>query len=123
MDIEIFTYRTLKKTYKKAILPSEKEHVTNYMWKKNNFKIAKKNIKEDLSNYRFTIDYKKDYIFLCKVIDSFGKDKINSISMKDLINFTKKNLDLISYQKKIKRNQGWKNVLIKDKKFLLNSKP
>ncbi len=123
MDIEIFTYRTLKKTYKKAILPSEKEHVTNYMWKKNNFKIAKKNIKEDLSNYRFTIDYKKDYIFLCKVIDSFGKDKINSISMKDLINFTKKNLDLISYQKKIKRNQGWKNALIKDKKFLLNSKP
>ena len=43
--------------------------------------------------------------------------------MKDLINFTKKNLDLISYQKKIKRNQGWKNALIKDKKFLLNSKP
>jgi spore coat polysaccharide biosynthesis protein SpsF len=121
MDIEIFTFKTLEKTFKKAALPSEKEHVTNYMWGKNNFKIAKKNIKEDLSNYRFTIDYKKDFIFLCKIIDSFGRNKISSISMKELINFTKKNLDLISYQKKIKRNQGWKSSYIKDKKFLLNS--
>ena len=123
MDIEIFTFKTLEKTFKKAVLPSEKEHVTNYMWAKNNFKIAKKNIKEDLSNYRFTIDYKKDFIFLCKVIDNFGKNKISSISMKELINFTKKNLNLISYQKKIKRNQGWKSSLIKDKKFLLNYNP
>ena len=89
------------------------------MWKKNNFKIAKKNIKEDLSNYRFTIDYKKDFNFFCKIIDNFGKDKINSISMKELVNFTKKNSNLVSYQKKIKRNQGWKSSLIKDKKFLL----
>ena len=119
MDIEIFTFETLKKTFKKAILPSEKEHVTNYMWEKNNFRIRKKNIKEDLSNYRFTIDYKKDFTFLCKIIDNFGTDKIESVSMQELINFTKKNSDLISYQKKIKRNQGWKSSLIKDKKFLL----
>ena len=121
MDIEIFTFKTLKKTFKRAILPSEKEHVTTYMVKKNNFKIAKKNIKDDLSNYRFTIDYKKDFNFLCKIIDNFGKEKINSISMKELISFAKKNLNLISYQKKIKRNQGWKSSLIKDKKFLLYS--
>jgi len=121
MDIEIFTFKTLQKTFNKAILPSEKEHVTNYMWGKNNFKIAKKNIKENLSNYRFTIDYKKDFTFFCKIIDNFGKNKINSISMKELINFTKKNLNLISYQKKIKRNQGWASSLIKDKKFLFDS--
>ena len=32
-DIEIFDYGTLKKTYKLAKLPSEKEHVTFLMWK------------------------------------------------------------------------------------------
>ena len=65
MDIEIFTFKTLKDTFKKALLPSEKEHVTNYMWKKNNFKILKKNINNDLSKYKFTIDYIKDFVFFC----------------------------------------------------------
>ena len=41
MDIEIFTFKTLKKTFEKAILPSEKEHVTTYMWREDNFKILK----------------------------------------------------------------------------------
>ena len=122
MDIEIFTFKTLKETFKKALLPSEKEHVTNYMWKKNNFKILKKNINNDLSKYRFTIDYKKDFVFFCKLIDKFGINKIHTVSMNDLINFVKKNQYLVEYQKKIKRNQGWKSSLIKDKKFFLNLK-
>jgi len=122
MDIEIFTFKTLKETFKKALLPSEKEHVTNYMWKKNNFKILKKNINNDLSKYRFTIDYKKDFVFFCKLIDKFGINKIHTVSMNDLINFVKKNQYLVEYQKKIKRNQGWKSSLIKDKKFFLSLK-
>ncbi len=42
--------------------------------------------------------------------------------MNDLINFVKKNQYLVEYQKKIKRNQGWKSSLIKDKKFFLSLK-
>ena len=37
MDIEIFNYSTLEKTYKKAILPSEREHVTPYMFNSKKF--------------------------------------------------------------------------------------
>tara|TARA_Y100000590_G_C15685435_1_gene1001433 strand:+ start:1266 stop:2054 length:789 start_codon:yes stop_codon:yes gene_type:complete len=118
MDIEIFTFKTLKQTFKKALLPSEKEHVTNYMWKKNNFKILKKNINNNLSKYRFTIDYKKDFVFFCKIIDRFGTNTIHTVSMNDLIKFVKKNQHLVKYQKKIKRNQGWKSSFMKDKKFL-----
>ena len=121
MDIEIFTFKTLKETFKKALLPSEKEHVTHYMWKKNNFNILKKNTNNNLSKYRFTIDYKKDFVFFCKLIDKFGTNKIHTVSMNDLINFVKKNQHLVEYQKKIKRNQGWESSIIKDTKYLLNS--
>jgi spore coat polysaccharide biosynthesis protein SpsF len=121
MDIEIFTFKTLKTTFRKALLPSEKEHVTHYMWKKNNFNILKKKTNNNLSKYRFTIDYKEDFFFFCKLIDKFGINKIHTISMNDLINFVKKNQYLIKYQKKIKRNQGWESSIIKDTKYLLNS--
>ena len=47
MDI-IFYRKTLSLTYKKAKLPSEKEHVTPYMFKSKGFKILKKNNKRNL---------------------------------------------------------------------------
>ena len=36
MDIEIFKYSTLKKTNKEAFLPSEREHVTPYIYNSKN---------------------------------------------------------------------------------------
>ena len=50
MDIEIFSKKTLLKSFNNAFLPSEKEHVTPYMWKYNKFKIYKKIIKKISQN-------------------------------------------------------------------------
>jgi len=116
MDIEIFNYSTLKKTYYNAILPSEKEHVTPFMFKSKKFNSKKLNISKDLSQYRFCVDYKKDFILFKKIIDHF-KNRVYTIDMYDLINFVKKNKNLIKYQKKIKRNSGWDKALKKDEKF------
>jgi spore coat polysaccharide biosynthesis protein SpsF len=114
MDIEIFSYNTLKRTFLAANLPSEKEHVTHYMWKYSKFNILKKNLKKDLSKYRFCIDYKNDFKFLKYIINHFNK-KIYSLKLKDLVNFVKKRPEIIKYQKKILRNEGWKKALEKDK--------
>ena len=37
-DIEIFDFRTLRYTNENVILPSDKEHVTKYMWEIKKFK-------------------------------------------------------------------------------------
>ena len=116
MDIEIFNFKTLKNTFYNAKLPSEKEHVTIYMWKSGKFKIKKKIIRKNYSKYRFCIDYKNDFIFLKKIIDKFEKE-IFKISMYQLINFCKNNYKIIKYQKKIIRNEGWLSSLKKDKQF------
>jgi len=116
MDIEIFTNKTLLKSFNKATLPSEKEHVTPYMWKYNKFNIYKKDYKKDLSIYRFTIDYHQDFKFLCKLIKHF-KLRIYDLSMENLVNFVKKNANLIYYQKNIKRNEGWSSSFKKDQKY------
>lgn len=116
MDIEIFNIKTLSKTYKKAILPSEKEHVTPYMFKDKNFKTYKVNYKKDLSRFRFCLDYYKDYKLLCKIIDYF-QSELYFLSMEELVNYVRKNPNLIYYQKKIKRNEGWSSALKKDQKY------
>jgi spore coat polysaccharide biosynthesis protein SpsF (cytidylyltransferase family) len=117
MDIEIFSFKTLKKTFCNASLPSEKEHVTPYIFKSKKFKIKKKILKTDLSKFRFTIDYHNDFILFKKIIDQFKKN-IYKLSMNDLIKFVLKNTNLIKYQKKIKRNEGWATALKKDEKYL-----
>ena len=62
-DCEIIEKSLLKHAYLKAKSKFDKEHVTpwiyrNYFKKKNNIKILKKN----LSNFRLTLDYEKDYV-------------------------------------------------------------
>jgi len=116
MDIEIFSKNTLLKSFNNVFLPSEKEHVTPYMWKYNKFKIYKKNYKKDLSKYRFCLDYLEDFKLLCRLIDNF-KSKIYEVSMENIVNFVKKNQNLIYYQKKIIRNEGWLSSLKKDKNY------
>ena len=116
MDVEIFNFSTLKTTNKKAILPSEREHVTPYMYNSNKFKFKRKDLKKDLSKYRFCIDYQNDFDLFKKILIHF-KNKVYNISMLELVNYVKKNPRLIEYQKFIKRNEGWGSALLKDEKF------
>ena len=108
MDVEIFNFKTLKNSFIKAKLPSEREHVTPYMYNSGRFITTRK--------YRFCVDYQEDFLLLKNIIDSF-KNKIYSVSMYQLIKFVKRKKHLINYQKHIKRNEGWTSVLIKDEKF------
>ena len=119
-DIEIFKFTTLLKAYKKAQLPSEKEHVTNLMYQdKSNF-IKKKNMKNDFSKFRYTIDNKSDFKVFTKILNDHLYSDIIKFKVIDIVNFLKKNKKLISYQSKIKRNYGWYSSLKKDKRYLKN---
>ena len=99
-----------------AKLPSEREHVTPFMYNSKKFKIKRKDLKKDVSKFRFCIDYKSDYNFFIKLLKYF-KNRIYVISMLDLINHVKKRPGLIYYQRKIKRNEGWYSSLKKDEKY------
>ena len=116
-DIEIFDFQTLKRTYENAVLPSDKEHVTKYMWKSKKFRCDKFNSSKNLSNYRYTIDTLDDFKLFKNIIQKYPKN-YDKISMNKIINFINKNPILIRYQSKIIRNFGWKSSLIKDKIYL-----
>ena len=77
---------------------SNKEHVTEFIRRSKLFK--KNNIKNkiDYANRRWTLDYKKDYFFLKKVVKFFSSNIY--FSWKDLIKAEKINSKLINIKKR-----------------------
>ena len=96
LDFEIFSFKTLKKTLKRAKTLSDKEHVTSYM--KRNKSLKKFNLKSSISlkkYYRWAFDTKLDFIFLKKLFQSRPQLKYN-FNWYDLFIFLKKKSNLQS---------------------------
>ena len=60
LDVEIFSRETLDKMWKNAELPSEREHVTQFIFNNNEFRIGNVKNDVDLSDMRWTLDEKED---------------------------------------------------------------
>jgi spore coat polysaccharide biosynthesis protein SpsF len=76
MNVEVFSFGVLEKTFAKASKLYDKEHVTSFM--KSNpdlFKILieKSNPKPFMKDIRLTLDVEEDYVLLCVVYDELYK--------------------------------------------------
>ena len=120
IDIEVFSFTSLKIAWKNAVLPSEKEHVTPY-FRNNHDKFKIKNIvnDEDLSNYRITLDYEEDLRLLREII---SRIKHRPIFLRDVISLLKKDHNLVEINRKFSANEGFQLSLEKDKIFRENLK-
>jgi len=114
-DVEVFTFAALKKVWKSAILPSEREHVTPFIKKnKGLFTQANLEYKENLSSKRWTLDNLEDYEFI-KLIYKNLFYKNNWFGMKDVLDFLNENPEIEKINCHIMRNEGYLNSLRNDK--------
>ena len=114
-DIEIFTFKTLETSWKNAELNSEREHVTPYIY--NNpkiFSIENFQNDKDLSNIRLTVDTKKDFSLISKIIENFY-DRWTKFDLKDVITFINQNPHLLKINAQYERNEGYFKSLKEDK--------
>ena len=82
LGVEVFSSELLADAQLNAKKPSEREHVTFYMWMQpEKFKIHRVDLEKDLSKYRFNLDYDADYTFLKKILKSFFHGFCNSRSV------------------------------------------
>jgi len=75
-DIEIYKYKSLLKLQRLTNKKEDMEHVTNFFWK--NRKIFKTMIvknKINLSNFKFSIDYKNELTLVKKIVKIVKKKK------------------------------------------------
>jgi spore coat polysaccharide biosynthesis protein SpsF len=117
MAIEIFSHDLLKEINQKAKKPSEREHVTFFIWKQpQKFKLYRFEHDEDLSKYRFTLDYPEDFQVIEAILNDLYEKNPN-FRLQDIINWLNKNPEIKNLNMHIKSNQGWNESLEQDKKL------
>ena len=116
VDIEVFTFSALEKAWKEASLPSEREHVTPYMWDNRrlfstlNFEYEK----EDASSLRWTIDIEKDLKFTREVYARLYVPG-HIFSMEDILHLLEREPQLKKINQGIERNFGYKKSTLEEK--------
>lgn len=118
-DVEIFTMEALETAWKKAVLPSEREHVTPYIWKneKREFFLSSFANNVDLSKFRLSVDEPEDFMLISKIIEKFYDNWIN-VRLNDIIRFLLNNPELLELNRDIKINEGYLRSLKKDQEFM-----
>lgn len=116
LDVEVFSFEVLEKIWNIAKLPSEKEHVTSYIYNHSEkFKIFNLRNDEDYSQLRITVDYEEDFQLIQKIL---LKIKNRPILLNHIVDLFKKEPELFLLNKKYKVNEGYLKSLKEDERFL-----
>ena len=115
LDVEVFTFEILKKTWKEAKLASEREHVTPYIRKHPElFKLGNIVNIPDLKEMRWTVDEKEDLEFVrCIYKNLYPKKKI--FLMDDILKLLKIQPELMKINSQFERNEGYLKSLKDDR--------
>lgn len=114
LDCEVFTFSVLKDIWKKARLKSEREHVTLYI-KNNpeNYKLGNLKQDVDLSDLRWTVDEKEDFILIKKIYESLYNEE-KPFLMEDILELLNNNPSLLKINDMYERNEGLLKSLRED---------
>jgi glutamate-1-semialdehyde 2,1-aminomutase len=118
LDVEIFRFSALEQAWNEAHLPSQREHVTTFIYGNPHlFRIGNYAHKEDLSNHRWTVDEPEDLEFVNRIYTALYQ--INPhFRMGDILKLLKSKPELIEINKIFKRNEGMEKSLEEDKKII-----
>jgi len=116
LDVEIFSFKVLKKAFDLCKWKSETEHVTPYI--KNNpkkFKLYNYENTKDLSNIRLTVDEPKDLLLIRHIYKKLKPKTI--FSLDEVLKIILANPKLLQINQNIPRDYGYAESLKNDKKI------
>ncbi|MGD2179782.1 cytidylyltransferase domain-containing protein [Lusitaniella coriacea] len=116
LDTEVFSFTALEQAWCQARKPSEREHVTPYIWKHpEQFCLANVSHSCDLSSLRWTVDEAQDLEFVRAVYNRFSTTQ-KYFGMTELLESIEKEPHLLKINQGISRNEGYYFSLNKDEK-------
>lgn len=123
LDVEVFSFASLEKSWQEAKLKSEREHVTPYITKHpETFKIGNITRKgKDLSALRLTLDEAADLILIRKVYNYLYPIK-KFFTLSDILKLFSQKPELLKINQGIQRNEGFLKSLKNDKIYELARK-
>ena len=118
-EVEVFSFKSLEKAWNNAKKPSEREHVTPFIYDlQNRFILINKEFQEDLSHLRYTIDRLEDLKLVREIIKNIPT---RPILIQDIIELYKKRPEIFEINKDVKHD-GYNVSLKKDKQYVKSMK-
>jgi spore coat polysaccharide biosynthesis protein SpsF len=118
LDVEVFKFSALEKAFKEAVLKSDREHVTPFIWRNSSAKgrdmflsMSYEN-RIDFSSVRLTVDMQEDFLVIENLINVLGVNE----SWEKYVDYLQKHDEIQSINKDFIRNEGYQKSLNEDKK-------
>lgn len=114
LDAEIFRFSCLEEAWKEAVLPSQREHVTPFIYQQpDRFRIGCMLNNIDLSGLRWTVDEPADYDLVARIYEVLYPQNPHFLSS-DILQLLKREPELCSINVAITRNEGYVKSLKND---------
>ncbi len=107
LDTEVLSFAALEQAWRQAELPSEREHVTPYIWKHpDRFRVANVASNEELSALRWTVDEPQDLEFTRAVYRYLHHDG-RLFGMQEVLELLSRHPEQWAINQGIGRNEGY----------------
>lgn len=118
LDVEVMTFATLTKMWQRAILPSEREHVTLHIHHQPElYQMGNLSCPMNYESWRLTVDTEQDYNVV-KNIYAALYSKNPRFTFNDIIHYIDRYPEVLQLNNRQSRNQGMKASLLLDEEFL-----
>jgi spore coat polysaccharide biosynthesis protein SpsF len=116
LDVEAMTRESLMRAWEQARLPSEREHVTPYIWKRpESFRIGSYTTSVDYSAHRWTVDEPRDFALVSAIYERLYPSNPN-FRMADVLQLLDSEPALKKINAGIPANLGYLKSLEADRK-------
>jgi len=116
LDVEVFRFPILEQVWKEATLPSQREHVTPFIYQHpERFQIGHYRNPENLSHLRWTVDEPEDFTFVTRIYEALFP--VNpEFRMQDVLSLLQQRPELATMNQKFERNEGLQKSINEDRR-------
>ena len=125
LDVWVFSFEALERTWRQATLASDREHVTTFMWKNPHlFRLSNIKHVEDLSHMRWTVDEEVDIRLVREVQRHLGNGTGRIFGMGEILDLLARHPEISRLNSNIGRDEGLvKSVSQDDPKSIVDASP
>lgn len=114
LDTEVFSREALEVAWREARMPSDREHVTSYIWRRpERFRLTNVSSREDWSAHRWTVDAEADLAFVRAVFASLRGHR-GPIGMRDVLSLLRDHPEIRNLNTGVRRNEGFERSRASD---------
>lgn len=112
LDVEVLSFAVLERAWREATRPSEREHVTPYLWKHpQQFRLGNVGLGRDLSALRWTVDRAEDLEFVREI---YSRMSLPAWGMEEVLEILRINPELMQRNAGLATNEGYAKSLRED---------